>query len=157
MANKGKMGKGKRTGAVIAAVIIALAVFIAAVRPERSSFTEVTAAAGDITTYFSFSGTVAANETMAVYAEKSLQVQEVNVEAGQLVKKDDILMTTVAGGEITAPMDGTVAQSFAGKDEQKMPGAQLFRIVDYTRLVLEVKVDEYDLPAMTVEIGRAHV
>ena len=142
--------RSKRTGVIIVVVILTLAVFIAVARPKRSSYTEVTSTTGDITTYFSFPGTIAANNSQIVYADSALQVMEVHVEEGQLVTKDEVLMTMVGGAEITAPMDGTAAQLFAVRDEQKMPGAQLIRIVDYTRLVLDVKVDEYDLPAMAV-------
>lgn len=150
MANNKKKGKGKTIVTVIAVAVVALVAFAVLSRPARTNYTDVSATTGDITTYFSFSGTIAANENKTVYADKSLQISEIKVTAGQLVKKDAVLMTTAAGAEILAPMDGTVANLFAAVDAQQMPGAQLCRIVDYTRLELEVKVDEYDLPAMAV-------
>ena len=79
MANNRKTSKGKRTGVIIVVVILTLAVFIAVARPKRSSYTEVTSTTGDITTYFSFPGTIAANNSQIVYADSALQVMEVQI------------------------------------------------------------------------------
>jgi len=150
-----KMSKKKksRTKIIIWAIIIVLiAGFIAyrVIRPRGADFTEVKAVTGDITTNFSFSGYVAAKNSQILYADRAIQIKTIKVSQDQSVKNGDILMTTTAGQNITAPFDGTISQIDAVPNAQLMPGAQLCKVVDYSNLQLAVQVDEYDVPAVTV-------
>jgi HlyD family secretion protein len=148
MAKKKKSVGKVITWVVIVIVVIAAILFIAS-RRNRTNYTDVSTTTGNITTYYSFPGTIAAKNSQTLYADKAMQIKAINVTAGQSVKKDDVLMTTTAGENITAPFDGVVSDIYAVQNAQQMPGAQLCKIVDYTNLELDVQVDEYDLPAIS--------
>ena len=152
--------KRKKRGAVITVtavvVVLALAAGALALRPKRANYEQVAAAAGNIETTYSFDGSVEAKNSQTVYADSVMQIKELYVAKGDTVKKDDVLMKTTAGQKIKAPADGTVAELDADVDEQKMAGATLCRIVDYSDLQLSVQVDEYDLPDVSVG-GKAAV
>ena len=104
---------------------------------------------GDLTTYYSFAGSVEAKNRETVFADKAMQVKEIKVKKGEAVKKDHVLMTTTRGEKILAGIDGEVAEIYAEENAQLMPGAKLADIVDYSDLRISVKVDEYDLGAVT--------
>ncbi len=119
-------------------------------RQRGAGFTEEKAVTGNITTNFSFSGYVAAKNSQVLYADRAIQIKKIKVSLNQSVKDGDVLMTTTSGQNITAPFDGTVSQIDAVPNAQLTPGAQLCKVVDYSKLQLAVQVDEYDLPAVTV-------
>lgn len=135
---------------VIVALIIAAVVYRVAARGSRSNYTQVKASTGNITTYYSFPGTIAAINSQTLYADKAMQIKTINVTAGQSVKSGDVLMTTTAGENITAPFDGVVSALYAVQNAQQMPASQLCKVVDYTNLQLGVQIDEYDLKAISV-------
>lgn len=134
---------------VIIMIIAAIAVGIFRLSAGKTGYTDVVAVTGDIATYYSFSGVVSATNSETVYADSIMQISSVDVSEGQLVSEGDVLMTTSLGKEITAPISGTVAEINVSDDQAKTAGAQLCRIVDYTGLELDVKVDEYDIAAVT--------
>jgi HlyD family secretion protein len=80
-----------------------------------------------------------------------MQIDEIKLTEGTLVKKDDVLLETKEGDEIKAPIDGEISKMYVEENEQVMPGAALADLVDYENLQITVKVDEYDLPAITVD------
>ncbi len=135
---------------VIIVVIIAGLIAARILRKANSNYTQVQATTGNITTYYSFPGTIAAKNSQTLYADKAMQIKSINVTVGQSVKKDDVLMTTTAGENITAPFDGVVSEIYAEQNAQQMPGAQLCKVVDYNNLQLNVQIDEYDLPSISV-------
>ncbi len=104
---------------------------------------------GDLTTYYSFSGSVEAKNRETLFADKATQIKEINVEEGQSVKQDDTLLTSNSNQKIKAGIDGEVSTIYAEENEQLMPGAKLMDIVDYDHLQISIKVDEYDLAAIT--------
>ena len=79
---------------LVAIVVIASAVFY---RHKNSNFTEQAAKTGNITTYYSFSGTIAAINSQILYADTAMQIKNIKVTKGQTVKKGNVLMTTTAG------------------------------------------------------------
>lgn len=133
---------------IIGVCIAALLGAFAAFRPKSGNSTEVTPKKSDITTYYSFSGSIEAKNKQAVFADKAMQIQEIKVEKGQVIKKDDVLMTTVTGEEIKANIKGEISAVLAEKNAQLMPGAKLMDIVDYENLQLSIQVDEYDLSSI---------
>jgi HlyD family secretion protein len=152
------MGKGKKSGGrVITAIVVILVILGVAYLAfkflsgrSRANYTEVTARTGDITTYYNFSGTIAAISSQFVYANSSMQIDAIDVAEGQQVKKDEVLMRTTWGAEIKAPFAGTVEEIDTALDAQLAPGSKLCKIVDYNNLQLIVQVDEYDLSAVSV-------
>lgn len=152
MSKKKKTGKRIAIVSVIGVIVIALIALAIFARPQKwSNYTEETAKTGDITTYYSFTGNVSAKNSQFVYADSAMLIKEIDVTEGQTVKKDELLMKTTTGREIKAPIDGTVSEIDADVDAQQMPGAKLLKVVDYSNLELQVQVDEYDLPSITVD------
>ena len=147
------MSKRKKSKAKIiwATVVVLIAGLIASriIRPGGADFIKVKAVTGDIATNFSFSGYVTAKNSQVLYADRAIQIKTIKVSRDQSVKNGDILMTTTTGQNITAPFNGTVSQVDAVPNAQLMPGAQLCKVVDYRNLQLAVRVDEYDVAAVT--------
>jgi multidrug efflux pump subunit AcrA (membrane-fusion protein) len=131
-----------------AVLIIAFALFLNA--PKKSTMDSVTAKKGDITTYYSFSGSIETKNRQSTNAEKALQIYKIKVAEGQSVKIGDVLMTTYVGDNIKATIDGEVTKIYVEKDQQLMNGAQLIDVVDYKNLQLTVQVDEYDIKAISI-------
>ena len=136
-----------------AVLIIAFALFLNA--PKKSTMDSVTAKKGDITTYYSFSGSIETKNRQSTNAEKALQIYKIKVAEGQSVKKGDVLMTTYVGDNIKATIDGEVTKIYVEKDQQLMNGAQLIDVVDYKNLQLTVQVDEYDIKAISINKSAA--
>ncbi|WP_157663678.1 efflux RND transporter periplasmic adaptor subunit [Sutcliffiella horikoshii] len=99
----------------------------------------------DITTYYSFTGTIQAENRKSMSSDKSDRVKEILVKEGDLVKKGDVLLETEMSGEINADMDGEVVGIHTEDGADVMAGAPLIDLADYRDLQAEVKVDEYDL------------
>lgn len=133
----------------IIGVLVVAAVVFALNAPKQSNMNSVAAKKGDITTYYSFSGSIESKNKQSEYASKPIQIKEIDVIEGQSVKKDDVLMKTVAGDSIKATIDGEVSKIYVEKDQQLMNGSQLIDVIDYTNLQLKVQVDEYDIKAVT--------
>lgn len=113
---------------------------------------EVEVKSGDISTYYSFSGSIEAKNRQTIFAEQAIQIKEFKVQIGDMVEKDDVIYKTNRGVEVKSEIDGEVLQIFVDEDEQLMPGAKIIEIVDYKDLQLRVKVDEYDLKSITKDI-----
>ena len=149
MSAKKKSNKMGIVWSVIGVLLVVIVVYLV-IRPKNTNMDQVTAVNGNITTYYTFSGSVEPKNQQTVYADKAMQIKTINVVVGQEVKKGDVLMTTVSGENIIAPIDGEISDSFAEINAQAMPGAKLLDIVDYSNLQLEVSVDEYDISAIAV-------
>lgn len=113
---------------------------------------EIEVKSGDISTYYSFSGSIEAKNRQTVFAEQAIQIKEFKVQVGDMVEKDDVIYKTNRGVEVKSEIDGEVLQIFVDEDEQLMPGSKIIEIVDYKDLQLRVKVDEYDLKSITKDI-----
>ncbi len=150
-----KKRKAKRTGWIIGgtiAVLITVLISLYTMRPERTAYKTVQAEIGNITTYYSFSGNVAAKNRQNLLARQMLQIYEIHVQKGDRVKAGDVLITTAAGEKLKAEIDGEITGIHVEENEQIMPGALLLDIVDYDRLQIVFKADEYDIDAL--EVGR---
>lgn len=147
MKNKRKSKRGIIISVILIG-IVALAGIRMIRRPRASNTTEVTPSKGDITTYYSFTGSIEAKNRDTVLADRMMQIDEIMVEEGDEVKKDDILLKTASGQKIRADINGEVSKIHVEENAQVVAGAQLVEIVDYSNLQLRVKVDEYDLSAI---------
>ncbi|MGD6794406.1 efflux RND transporter periplasmic adaptor subunit [Metabacillus indicus] len=144
--------KKKKTKLVIG-IVIGFAVAGAAAAPlfmpkGQAVYKEVSAENGNLSSYYTFSGTVEAKDRKIVRSETAMQVEEIKVEKGDAVKKDDVLIETAAGEEIKAPIDGEISVVTAEENSQVMAGAELVGITDYSDLQISMKVDEYDLKSV---------
>jgi multidrug efflux pump subunit AcrA (membrane-fusion protein) len=106
---------------------------------------------GDITTYYSFSGSVEAKNRKTITSNAPMQIKEIKVNAGDQVKNGDVLIVTKQGDKIKAPLDGEISKIEVEENAEIMSGAPIIEIVDYSALQTNVKVDEYDLKYLTVD------
>lgn len=148
MMSKKKSSKKAIIGSIVGILAVALAVTRFAM-PQKTNYTEVKPAIGNLATYSSFSGSVEAKNRQTVYADKAMQIKDIKVTEGQQVSPDTVLMTTVSGEEIKPEITGEVSSIDADVNAQLMPGAKLIEIVDYSDLQLAVQVDENDLAAVS--------
>ncbi len=133
---------------VTLAIIILLAV-VAAVLINRGrdlkDYKSIKAQEGDITTYHTFSGNIEAKHRQTVTSETVMQISDIFVQEGDLVKKGDVLAETSSGQKLAADIDGEVASIGVQEDMMVMAGVRLMEVVDYNKLEIKVRVDEYDL------------
>lgn len=147
----GKKGKTKKIRWIIVgtvAVIFTVLGSLYTMRPDETSYKTVKAETGDITTYYAFSGNVAAKNRQLLLSEQMLQIAEILVDKGDKVKPGDILITTTAGDELKAEIDGEVTSIHVEENEQVMPGTLLVELVDYDHLEIVFRADEYDVDAL---------
>ena len=154
--------KSKKKRWVPISIILFVAVGIAAasfMRPATSAYESVDAKIGNITTYYSFAGNVESKDRQTVMSEKVMQVSDIRVKEGDVVKVGDTLLKTKAGDLIKAKIAGEIATIYVENNAQVMAGGKLMEIVDYDNLKVNVKVDEYDVALLeqgketTVKIG----
>lgn len=135
-------------GSIIGLLALASLITLYAM-PKKTSYTEVKTTTGNLTTNYSFSGSIEAKNRQTVFADKTMQIKAIKVQEGGEVSTDTVLMTTVMGGEIKSKVAGEVSSIYAEENAQLMPGTKLLDIVDYSDLQLKVQVDEYDLSAVS--------
>ncbi|MDF2613555.1 MAG: HlyD family efflux transporter periplasmic adaptor subunit [Clostridia bacterium] len=151
MTVKKKRKKGLLIGISIGVIVIFLLAFPRLLGGNRESgYTEETVKIGDIITNYSFSGVVESKNRESIISEKGVQIDEIELAEGDLVKKDDVLFKTTQGDKLKASIDGEISKIYVDENAQVMPGAALADIVDYENLQITVKVDEYDLSAIAV-------
>lgn len=150
--SKNKSNKKSGTGKIIFfifLILIAAAIVIFIIRrPANISKDVISPEIGDISTYYSFSGSIEAKNREVVFADQALQINEWLVKKGDTVKAGDLLYKTKFGAEKKAGIDGEILDINADINEQIMPGAKLLEIVDYSKYLLSIKVDEYDFTAI---------
>ena len=139
---------------VVISIIAIAAVAIAAsflLRPKSTSYESVVAKTEDITTYYSFLGNVETKNRQTVVSEKVMQISAIYFKEGDTVKADDVLIKTTAGDEIKSKIGGVVTNVNVEENAQVMAGVKLLEIVDNNNLKISVKVDEYDISALTID------
>jgi HlyD family secretion protein len=144
--------KSKTKKWIIISIIMIVVIGIAAtllMRPKSIPYESVDAQIGDITTYYSFSGNVETKNRQTVVSEKVMQISTINFKEGDAVKADDVLIKTTAGDEIKSKIDGIITNVNVEENAQVMAGVKLLEIVDNNNLKINVKVDEYDISAVT--------
>lgn len=142
----------KKNWIVIVIIMIGIICVVVALlnRPKAASYESTVAKTGDITTYYSFSGNVETKNRQTVMSEKVMQISKINFKEGDTVKVDDVLIETSTGDEIKSKIDGVITNVNTEENEQVMAGIKLMEIVDNNNLEINVKVDEYDISALTV-------
>lgn len=144
---------------VFGVIVIALAAASIYLFQPKEVYQSITAKTGDITTYYTFSGNVETKNRQTVISETMMQISEVNVKDGDIVKKGDVLFKTTTNENIEAKIEGEIVNLNMEENELIMAGIKLLEIVDFNDLKISVKVDEYDIIAFekgretTVKIG----
>ncbi len=138
----------------IVIVIIMIGIMCVAVvffkQPKSTSYESAVAKTGDITTYHSFSGNVETKNRQTVMSEKVMQISKINFKDSDNVKEGNLLIETSTGDKIKSKIDGVVTNVNVEENQQVMAGIKLMEIVDNNNLEINVKVDEYDISALTV-------
>lgn len=148
--NAKKKSKSKKW-VLITVGVLAIVLIIAFInRPKTNLYSSATASVGDITTYYTFTGNIEAKDRQSVISGKVMQISKIYVENGDMVEEGDDLLKTTMGEYIEAEIDGEVVNLDVEVNQQVMSGVKLLDVVDYSAMQIEVKVDEYDLPAVTV-------
>lgn len=111
-------------------------------------YSEYAVQTGDLQTWYSFEGTVAAARMQNLIAPAGGTVQEVYVRQGQNVEKGDRIARLSGGLTLKADMAGEIAELNVDKDDVVSAGAAIACIMDMSRLEAEIRVDEYDVHAV---------
>lgn len=141
---------------VVVIALIAIAALSAMGQRQQVNYDEETARTLDIETFYTFSGNVEADSFKVVAATTRGTVKEWKFEEGDKVEEDDAVMAPKSGAQLKSPMDGTISDIYVDEDETYTPGEALFRVADYDHPLVRIKVDEYDVSAiskgMTVDV-----
>lgn len=137
---------------IIALIILAAILTFVLLRQSsnsQGSYAEETVRSGDISTYYSFSGNVAVRNSQNINAKVNATVREVYAEQDQLVEAGTPLMRLSNGDIVKADIAGEVTQVHVSEGDTVSVGAPLVDVVDFEDLQVLIKVDEFDVSAVT--------
>lgn len=138
---------------LIILAVAAVGLYCFVLRPRGVQYTEETARTQDIRTYYTFSGNLEPRRFKVVAAMGRGTVKEWKFAEGDRVEEDDVILQPKSGAQYKAPMDGTISDLFLDADEDFAPGDALFRIADYDHPIVKIRVDEYDVSALTRDMS----
>lgn len=141
----------RRKWALILLVILVAAILCAFAlnRRQGSQYDEEIAKTQDIVTYYTFSGNLEPGDAKVVAATGRGTVKELLKEEGDTVEDEEAVIQPKSGAKIESPMAGTISDIYVKVDDAYNPGDQLFRVADYAHPLLTIKVDEYDIAALS--------
>jgi HlyD family secretion protein len=131
-------------------IIVLAAVYGVFLRPHKAAYDQETAKTQDILTYYSFSGNVEPGDEKVVTAASPLRIKTVLKNEGDTVADDDYIITPKNGSKVEAGMAGILTDVYVEEDDTVSAGKDLFRIADYDHPVVAIRVDEYDVHALSV-------
>ncbi|MBE5803670.1 MAG: HlyD family efflux transporter periplasmic adaptor subunit [Clostridiales bacterium] len=134
---------------ILIIAIAAAAVLFGLSRRTKFNFDEETARTQNIETFYTFSGNLEADSFKVVPAINRSSVREWKYEEGDKVEKDEVIMTSKSGTQMKAPMDGTISDIYVDEGEDYTIGDILYRIADYDHPLVRIRIDEYDVSAIT--------
>lgn len=148
------MAKKRKTWIWILVIVLILAVVVGVFvfSPSRSAssrYAEEVVRNGSIETYYSFSGNVAVRNSQAIAAKANATIREIYVEQDDVVAAGTPLMRLSNGEVIKADIAGEITDVHVSEGDGVSVGAALVDIVDFTDLQVVMKVDEYDVGAVT--------
>ncbi len=138
---------------LIILAVAAVGLYCFVLRPRDVQYTEETARTQDIRTYYTFSGNLEPRRFKVVAAMGRGTVKEWKFAEGDRVEEDDVILQPKSGAQYKSPMDGTISDLFLDADEDFVPGDALFRIADYDHPIVKIRVDEYDVSALTRDMS----
>lgn len=118
-------------------------------RSQPQAYEHETVALKTISSYYSFSGRVKVQKSQAITANVDVTIRELFVKEGQRVEQDDRVVRT-SDRTMRSGINGTIDRIYVDEDDQVKMGAPLVDIVDYENMVIEIKVDEFDVSAVSV-------
>lgn len=133
---------------VIAAVFAAWLMMFSK-ETQSAVYTDVQAVTGDLETYYNFDGLVKAKRTQTITSAQAGTVRTVYVRQNEQVKKGAKLYRLDDGETVQADMAGEVTGLYIEEGSVVSAGETTAQIIDMSSLEAELKVDEYDVAAVT--------
>ena len=116
---------------------------------QSAVYTDVQAVTGDLETYYNFDGLVKAKRTQTITSAQAGTVRTVYVRQNEQVKKGEKLYRLDDGETVQADMAGEVTGLYIKEGSVVSAGETTAQIIDMSSLEAELKVDEYDVAAVT--------
>ena len=116
---------------------------------QSAVYTDVQAVTGDLETYYNFDGLVKAKRTQTIASAQTGTVRTVYVRQNEQVKKGTKLYRLDNGETVQADMAGEVTGLYIEEGSVVSAGETTAQIIDMSSLEAELKVDEYDVAAVT--------
>lgn len=131
------------------AVVFAAWLMIFSKGTQSAVYTDVQAVTGDLETYYNFDGLVKAKRTQTITSAQAGTVRTVYVRQNEQVKKGAKLYRLDDGETVQADMAGEVTGLYIEEGSVVSAGETTAQIIDMSSLEAELKVDEYDVAAVT--------
>lgn len=131
------------------AVVFAAWLMIFSKGTQSAVYTDVQAVTGDLETYYNFDGLVKAKHTQTITSAQAGIVRTVYVRQNEQVKKGAKLYRLDDGETVQADMAGEVTGLYIEEGSVVSAGETTAQIIDMSSLEVELKVDEYDVAAVT--------
>ena len=116
---------------------------------QSAVYTDVQAVTGNLETYYNFDGLVKAKRTQTITSAQAGTVRTVYVRQNEQVKKGEKLYRLDNGETVQADMAGEVTGLYIEEGSVVSAGETTAQIIDMSSLEAELKVDEYDVAAVT--------
>lgn len=116
---------------------------------QSAVYTDVQAVTGNLETYYNFDGLVKAKRTQTITSAQAGTVRTVYVRQNEQVKKGAKLYRLDDGETVQADMAGEVTGLYIEEGSVVSAGEMTAQIIDMNSLKVELKVDEYDVAAVT--------
>lgn len=116
---------------------------------QSAVYTDVQAVTGNLETYYNFDGLVKAKHTQTITSAQAGTVRTVYVRQNEQVKKGAKLYRLDDGETVQANMAGEVTGLYIEEGSVVSAGETTAQIIDMSSLEAELKVDEYDVAAVT--------
>ncbi len=135
---------------VLIAAVAALVLYLLFVPKNKVFYKEGTVRAQDIYTYYSFSGNIESKKDTVTFSSANDQVRKINVAQGDQVNENDVILITQSGQKYKANINGTLSSLKVDEKDSFLSGTELYRIADFSSPQVLIKVDEYDVGALSV-------
>lgn len=116
---------------------------------QSAVYTDVQAVTGNLETYYNFDGLIKAKRTQTITSAQAGTVRTVYVRQNEQVKKGAKLYRLDDGETVQADMAGEVTGLYIEEGSVVSAGETTAQIIDMNSLEVELKVDEYDVAAVT--------
>ena len=133
---------------ILVVLAVAAVVMLSLLQRSTPQYTEEIAKTQDIITYYTFSGNLDPGDAQVVVARSRGTVKELLKDEGDTVEYEVAVIKPKSGIKIESSMAGTISDMYVKVDDDYTPGTELFRVADYARPLLKIKVDEYDISAL---------
>ena len=134
---------------LVIAVVFAAWLMMFSKGTQSAVYTDVQAVTGDLETYYNFDGLVKAKRTQTITSAQAGTVRTVYVRQNEQVKKGAKLYRLDDGETVQADMAGEVTGLYIEEGSVVSAGETTAQIIDMSSLEVELKVDEYDVAAVT--------